>query len=970
MIKIEDIYAATEGGKTVILHYFPQSSPCFGKGGSRNFKIRHDDKNPSCTVFQQEDGNWLLQDKGGSDTKAYNAVSLVMKEQGLDFKSALEWIAAKFAPSLLDGKKVISEKPKPEMKKVPAQEQLTVQLRESGQFTEKELAILGYKITPEVCEDLCLKPVDSYITAANNKGDSWQICSNENYPIFYYDYGTWGKLYQPLGDLRFLYVGGKPDKFFFGEKAFIEAYAKAEQGIYPGKVMADPDDEESEIVDTTWQELIICSGPSDALNVHCAGYHVCWLNSETAEMTEYEFSLLQKLAKKIYILYDLDETGIAHSLKIALRYLDINIISLPAELARFRTRNGKPCKDAKDFFVHFRRPENQNPHYLFKELVKLAGGLKFWQEKYNKQGGFSGYDINNEQLYSFLQASGFHRIATSTNAKGYTYCRIIDNVVTLIDDDAITATCSGYLLEYIKTHPQYYSQALANTIHRSKQISKSSLEKLKMIEPNFKAFDEGSDYFFFKNCVIRVSANGIEKIKSSDCPYMVYSTKIIDHDYTPEGSFFDINYTEGYAALLHQRRSISPTSPQYATISRQLDAVEDVRRYRLDMLRHDCTFMEYIYDTGRYYWRKEESGYPLTEEEESEVNLNFISKVMALGYMLSKHKNAGQPYAVYAMEMEQAEDGEHLGGTGKSLFFNSIEQLRRQLYIDAQMMEDDKMQFLLQGVERGVTDTVFMDDLNSKLNLHKFMNMITGKMVVNVKHAPAFVLDYADSPKIAFTSNHAIKNFDNSLNRRIWFAAFSDYYHSDNKQRGLIERSPLTKYGKNLIQDYTPEEMNRFYTFMFNCIAAWKKIRVRIQPPMKKIMQRNLQKAMTDEFLWWAEDYFSDDKLNTLVDKHKAFEDYKSILSKAAADMIKIQTFKKKLIDYCAYKEWTFNPDCLLLTANEKSRNDIRKKEKGQEKYYFYIDTMKSETLPVNLILNGVDSGGVEDPEQPIFGNE
>ena len=80
--------------------------------------------------------------------------------------------------------------------------------------------------------------------------------------------------------------------------------------------------------------------------------------------------------------------------------------------------------------------------------------------------------------------------------------------------------------------------------------------------------------------------------------------------------------------------------------------------------------------------------------------------------------------------------------------------------------------------------------------------------------------------------------------------------------------------------------------------------------------------------------------------------------------------FKKKLIDYCAYKEWTFNPDCLLLTANEKSRNDIRKKEKGQEKYYFYIDTMKSETLPVNLILNGVDSGGMEDPEQPIFGNE
>ena len=86
-----------------------------------------------------------------------------------------------------------------------------------------------------------------------------------------------------------------------------------------------------------------------------------------------------------------------------------------------------------------------------------------------------------------------------------------------------------------------------------------------------------------------------------------------------------------------------------------------------------------------------------------------------------------------------------------------------------------------------------------------------------------------------------------------------------------------------------------------------------------------------------------------------------------AADMIKKQTFKRKLQDFCAYKDWRFNPEELLLSATEKARNDIRRKEDGQDVYYFYIDTTHSESLPVNLILGEGDSGGGRG-DTPIFG--
>ena len=941
MIRKEQIFEATEGGKAVIAYYYPQSSSCFG-GRGRNFRIRDDDKSPSCTVFRKE-GVWFIQDKGGNDTKARTAIQLVMDKEGLEYPAAIVWIAKKFAPHLLEGNEAADAKPMPKIERVKGQEKMSVAVRKGGKFTDRELYFLGYKITPEVCADLNLKPVDSYITARNAKGDSYRITATENYPIYYYDYGTWGKLYQPLGDVRFMYIGEKPEDFFFGEKDFISAYANAKKGVYPGMVAAESVDGEevAEEVDLTWKELIICSGPSDALNVHSAGYHVCWLNSETADLTEYEFSLLQKLAKKIYILYDIDDTGIANMYRIALRYLDINIIRLPEELKRFKDRKGKPCKDAKDFFVHFRRPENQNPVSLFKELVKLSGGLKFWQEKWSQSRKFTGYDINNEQLYAFLQASGYYRIATNPDCTDFAFCQVKDNVVTIIGDDSISAHCSAYLLEYLRTHANYYNQALANAVHRSPQLSRTSLEKLPVIVPNFNAFDEHSDTFFFSNGPVRVTATGAKPIKPTECPYNVYKSKIIEHDFKPEAPFFDIEYTQEYATLLNRLSVLAPDTPEYIQTRKSIDALEDTKRYRLKIYRNDCTFMQFVYNTGRNYWRRDELGDPLSPEQQAETDLHFISKVMALGYIMSKHKVAGQPYAIYAMETEQSEEGTHLGGTGKSLFMTSTEKLRKQLFINGQELNPSKADFMLAGVKAGITDTVYFDDLNDGIDLHRFMPMITGKMVVNPKNKDAFILEFKDSPKVAFTSNHAIKKFDASLRRRTWFTAFTDYYHSDDPMRGLKERSPYTEFKKNLIQDYTPEEMNGFYNFMFNCIAVWHKLRVRIQPPMKQIEQRNLQRAITDEFIWWAEDWLTESRLDTIVNKQEAFEAYKSTLNRRIQESIKMRTFKTKLIMYCAYKGWVFNPPELLLTESEKQRNDIRRKVNYEDAYFFYIDTRK-----------------------------
>jgi len=971
----EQIFARTDGGQKVIEHYYPQSSQCFGRGSHRNFKIRPDDRNPSCCVFQKE-GVWFIQDKGGSDTKAYTAIQLVMREEGLEFGQAIEWIARHFAPDLLDQERALQADAKPLITEAAPVDQIQIHLREGGKFTQRELEFLGWNITQENCDQLCLKPLDYYITARNRSGKSFKVEATDRYPMYFYDYGMygkdegqspWGKIYQPLGDVRFLYYGSKPENFMFGDRDFLAAYAKALRGIYPGKAKLSEDGQEQSEVSVRYKHLVICSGPSDALNVRAAStdrndYHVCWLNSETADLTEYEYSNLAHLADNLYILYDLDETGLHHMYRLALRYLDLRVVQLPEGLKRYRDRKGHPCKDAKDFFMYYRLPEAQNPRSIFADLMKLSGSLKFWQGITSKTGKLS-YDINNEQLYAFLAASGYHKMPTVTTAKGYTYCHIDSNVITLIDESAIESHCSSFLLQYLKTHPKYYNQALANAIYRSKQISPASLAKMQSFEPNFKSWTETADYFFFRNGIFRCTADGVAKIKASDCPCHILSSKIIDADLTPVERFFDIEYSDEYKDLLGQLRSSVPRSPEYFALQSRIDALKDIDRYRLKIYHNDLTFMQYVYNTGRVNWRKEEMGIPLTDQERREHDLYFISKVMALGFLLAKHKNQSQPYAVFCMETELSDEGTHLGGTGKSLFASSLEKMRKQVFIDGQAVDMKGNNFMLSNVEKGVTDSVFIDDLHAGVDLHKFMPMITGKMTVTGKYVNSYTIDFKDSPKVIFTSNHAISHFDASLRRRTWFAAFSDYYHAEDSQRGLKERNPQTEFGKDLITDYSEAEMNLFYNFMLNCLQVWMKLQVRIQPPMQNIDRRLLQRKITDEFIFWAEDYFTDDRLNKLVDRDAAFKAYQDTLPPKFAQNCKPKGFKQKLIAFCEYKQWLFNPKVMMQTTSELERNDIRRKVNGEDHYFFYIDTRGQYASDDNT-QGDVQGGGEQRPDE------
>jgi hypothetical protein len=445
----------------------------------------------------------------------------------------------------------------------------------------------------------------------------------------YYDYGDGGKIYQPFGKVRFMYYGEKPEHFIFGCKLFLEAWAKAQNGVYPHsyepskrKKKKEEDEDQEEEKDERWEALTICSGGSDALNVYRAGHVVCWPNSESEPLSPAIIQKLKKLARNIYVLYDADATGIRNANQLALANLDIQVISLPADLGEWptgkRDEEGKPkmCKDIKDFCMYYKRGQI-DPYKEFRySLVKLAKPLKFWMETTDKNGN-PKLEISNAHLYQFLQANGFHKMPT--DRKGiFKFVHVADNVVEEIPESDMASTCRRFLINFLMERPEYYSVQLENTIHRSKQISLDSLKNLDDIHPDFNAFTESSEYFFFRNGIFKVTKEGIEKVDATKSPFFVLQHKVIPRDFSPVGDLFKVSYTQNYAYGLELLAKTDPQAPNYTSLLEDIDNLTKANdMYSVGEVAN-FDYIRYVWNTGNKYWREEEearrNGAELTEE--------------------------------------------------------------------------------------------------------------------------------------------------------------------------------------------------------------------------------------------------------------------------------------------------------------------------------------------------------------------
>ena len=256
------------------------------------------------------------------------------------------------------------------------------------------------------------------------------------------------------------------------------------------------------------------------------------------------------------------------------------------------------------------------------------------------------------------------------------------------------------------------------------------------------------------------------------------------------------------------------------------------------------------------------------------------------------------------------------------------------------------------------TRLVFIDDVLQSFNFELLFPNITGDWTVNYKGKERITFPFSTSPKLYIPTNHAIRGDGSSFRDRQWIIAFSDYYNQDHK--------PQDDFGQ-LFFEWDFDQWNLTWSLVADCIQLYLRYGV-VQAPSDRIEQRRLRQEITEGFILWADEYFSDkNRINTPIPRRDLQDSYFNA-DPQQRKFVSPNEFKKRFKKYCTFKGCVFNPHLydpithLPLKFDSDGKPVTDDKSGGVE--YFCIGTSGTVTGD-----NDTDTGntGSDDNEEPPF---
>lgn len=700
--------------------------------------------------------------------------------------------------------------------------------------------------------------------------------SNYKFTYWYQDNKTREDLYSYIyGDVDVMYALNHYDK-----EADVQQTDDTRAPLQEQEITVMVGDNEGVKKKKIFDKLIICSGPRDGMSTYFhSDAHVCWPHSESSDILPTMMNKLFSIAKEVYVMYDIDQTGINNMNRLALTYIDLKVIYLPEKIKEITDRRtGKPCKDAEQYFNNYNPDEDtdsfiKNVDEHFSCLIDNAKCMRFWDVEWgtqrtetNQRKTKTKYTINFSNLMQFLQAKGLYKYNDESNVSHFVYVK--NNIVEIIEDKDILTFAKKMMKDFLFINRRYNNNDLSNAISTQKKIDSRTLDEISEKKLDFMSWGKNFDYFFFHNCAVRVSSDSIMVQRYDHVPYNVNKEAIIQQDYRETEPLFKIYLNPDYEkaktkyenSLLDKRL----TKEERCSIERDFTAYERLWKYKLEFpkpIEKMPIPVQFVWDTCRIHWEKEAMGYELTNEEKQRQCMQFINKAGSIGYVLSRYRTSSMQQMTTFTDYKVLDEKKSFGGTGKSTFRDFLEMVRKVLFIPGDDFDTSpgKIQLNFSEFIDTVHQLVFIDDLRKDIRGEEFKNLTTN-MVVRTLYKNKQTLPRQRVPKIFTTMNSNLDLDNPAVYRRCYTSATSDYYHPTNYSGTIKEYTPSIKFSKDIIKEATEEERLSIINLMLQFCQFYLSVQEVIRPPIEKEgMQRYLYAAIKEEvFIEWAGGFFSD----------------------------------------------------------------------------------------------------------------
>jgi hypothetical protein len=383
--------------------------------------------------------------------------------------------------------------------------------------------------------------------------------------------------------------------------------------------------------------------------------------------------------------------------------------------------------------------------------------------------------------------------------------------------------------------------------------SKSDKGVIKIIHIQFKQFLEDSGFYKYcpeggKNYVfVKVTNNLVDHASEKEIKDFVL-THLLDLDDVSVYNYFADNtrfFKEEFLSML------STIEIYFIEDSKDI-AYLYYRNCAVKITKKDIIPIDYL-DLGGYVWKDHviDRVFSLCDVRESCYYNRFIENICGndtsrvesmqstIGFLMHGYKNLSFCPAVILNDEVISDNPE--GGTGKGLFMNALSHMKKVVTIDGKSFTFERS-FAYQLVSADTQILVF-DDVKKHFDFERLFSVVTEGLTLEKKNKDAIKIPFSKSPKIAITTNYAIKGAGNSFARRKWELELHQYYNKNY--------TPLDEFGKLMFGDWNDDDWCEFDNYMVGCLKSYLATGL-VKSKFVNLKVRQLSAETCHDFIEWC----------------------------------------------------------------------------------------------------------------------
>jgi hypothetical protein len=240
------------------------------------------------------------------------------------------------------------------------------------------------------------------------------------------------------------------------------------------------------------------------------------------------------------------------------------------------------------------------------------------------------------------------------------------------------------------------------------------------------------------------------------------------------------------------------------------------------------------------------------------------------------------------------------GGTGKGLVMNALSNMKKLVVIDGKSFNFEKS-FPYQLVSAD-TQVLLFDDVKKHFDFERLFSVITEGLTLEKKNKDAIKIPFSKSPKVAITTNYAIKGAGNSFARRKWELELHQHYS--------MSFTPRDEFGKMMFGDWNDDDWCEFDNYMIECLRYYL-VNGLVKSKFVNLKIRQLSAETCHEFIEWCGLVDGNDRNSSIQtnvrlyknDLYNSFIDEYPDYGPRGRMTISRTKFYKWLVAYAVYKE-------------------------------------------------------------------